>query len=309
MPTDMVLNQKPDVYSTPIKWDYTGLAVIDLWQLMEYFNAHDFAKCLQEVYTYEMELKRHCEEAGDWNKPVVSGWEDKETNKLLDRVKESFPRKDFPHTSSVSIRVSAFANSQCTYQELWMRIVALRETMEDELKSRKMILVPGLKSDYCDKQDAFGERVALKFPSAKRDIVEAGNCYALGLNAACVFHLMRVLEIGLRALVVDIGLTFKTEAWGRVLEQIETKIQEIRSSDKKDPRKQHLQLYSQCAIEFGYFKDAWRNHVVHETIPFDEHRAKSVMDHVENFMRSVSDWLSEQPKPLTTTSGGSIIQP
>jgi HEPN domain-containing protein len=293
METDMVTNQKPDLYSAPIRWEYTGLTVIDLYQLMEYFQAHDFAKCLQEVYAYEVEMKRRCEEMGDWNKELPE-WDDKETNALLDRVRACFPHKEFPQTSNVSTRVFKFANSKCTYQDLYMRIVALRETMEDELKSRKMVLVPNLKTEYCDKNKSFGETVADKFPSAERDITEAGNCYSLGMNTACVFHLMRVLEVGLRALVLDIGLPYKTEAWGRILGQIETEIKEIRShEDSKDPRKKNLQLYAQCVIEFGYFKDAWRNHVMHETTYFDEHGAKSIMDHVQNFMQNISKWLSE----------------
>jgi len=293
MATDVGTIQNLDLYSPPIKWDYTGLTVIDLYQLMEYFNAQDFAKCLQEVYSYELELKRLCEDMGDWNKPVVDGWEDKKTNTLLDLVRKCFPYRDFPHTSSVATRVYAFANSQCTHQDLWMRLVALRETMEDELKNRKMVLVPNLKTEYCDKKQPFGEAVAEKFPSAERDITEAGNCYALGMDTACVFHLMRVLEVGLRALVLDIGLPYKTEAWGRILDEIESEMKKLRASDNKSPKKKHLQLYAQAAIEFGYFKDAWRNHVMHETSYFDGNRAKSIMDHVQNFMQSISGWLSE----------------
>lgn len=46
----------------------------------------------------------------------------------------------------------------------------------------------------------FGEKVSLNFPSALEDIKEVGNCYATDRNTACVFHCMRVVEYGLRAL-------------------------------------------------------------------------------------------------------------
>ena len=39
-----------------------------------------------------------------------------------------------------------------------------------------------------------------KIRSAKGDIMDAVDAYALGLNTACVFHLMRIAEHGMRAL-------------------------------------------------------------------------------------------------------------
>lgn len=292
MSTDMALTQKPDVYTDSLKWEYSGLQIITRGQLMDYFSSHDFMKAIRDVYAYELELKRRVEEAGDWDKELPE-WDNKEVNDLLDKVGKSFPSKEFPFNFCVIVRVYAFANSKCTYQELYMRVVALRETMEDELRSRKMIVVSNSKTEFCDKESAFGTEVALAFPSAGRDILEAGNCYALGLSTACVFHLMRVLEVGLKALVVDIELPYKTEAWGRILTQIDDKMKELRSPDNKSPKKKNLQLYSQCAIEYGYFKDAWRNHVMHEATHFDEHGARSIMEHVRNFMQSISRWLEE----------------
>jgi len=261
---------------------------------MDYFGSHDFMKAIRDVYGYELELKRRCEEMGDW-KTELPEWEDKETNDLLDRVRKSFDPNDFPHTFRVSTRVYSSANSKCTYQELYMRVVALREAMEDELRGRKLVLVPGLKAEYCDREDLFGDRVVSAFPSAVKDIKEAGNCYAVDLNTACVFHSMRVLEKGLTALAKAVGAAYTSENWGRILERIEAKIAEMEKiSIKTNPAKlADLQFYGEAATEFKYFKNAWRNHVVHSSVRYDQEDALKIMNHVRDFMQHLSLQLSE----------------
>lgn len=280
------------LYSEPIKWDYSGLETISLWQLMDYFRTHDFLEVIREVYAFELSLKRRCEEGTDWYVELPN-WDDPETNELLKKVTAVFVPKDFPHTLTCVTRVYSFANSKCTYQELWMRVTALRETMEDELRGRKLLLVPGLKTEYCDRKDLFGQEVFEAFPSAEDDIKEAGNSYAVGLHTACVFHLMRVLECGLRVLADDLGVVCEVENWGRFIEKIEGQIKIIRELGRKSPQFDRVPFYSECAVEFGYFKDAWRNHVMHARRSYSENESKKIMEHVENFMRRLAREVQE----------------
>ena len=283
---------KPQLYTSPIQWQHNGFQPISLWQLMDYFSSHDFMKAIRDVYAYELELKRRVEEMGEWNKELPE-WEDKDTNDLLDRVKKSFPHKEFPQTSNVSTRVYAFANSKCTYNDLYMRIVALRETMEDELRNKLMVLVPNLKAEYCDKKDAFGEAVGKAFSSSDEDMKEAGNCYALGLNTACVFHLMRVLEKGLRAMAESLTIAWRLEDWGRIIERMEPVIAAIDKQEKTPQKISDQQFYGEAAIQFRYFKNAWRNHVMHANVRYDAEAALRIMEHVCAFMQRLSERLSE----------------
>jgi hypothetical protein len=52
------------------------------------------------------------------------------------------------------------------------------------------------------------EAVIENFPGAVSDIEEATKCLALSRSTACVFHLMRALEVGLRALGIQAGKLF-----------------------------------------------------------------------------------------------------
>jgi hypothetical protein len=267
---------------------------------MEYLHSNDFIGAIRCVYDQELHLQREVDEYGNTNEKIEEA-DSKAVLALLNRVETSFPPKDFARTSAVVARVYSFATTECTYQELYVRVVGLRETMEDELRGRNLIVVAGDKAEYCENENLLGEEVSRSFPSTRYDFREAANCYAVGLNRACVFHLMRVLEVGLRVLAMDVGIPFKTEAWGRILDRIESAIVEIRRSSKReDPRKKRLHVYSQCVVEFGNFKDAWRNFAVHETDrhSYDEHYVRSIMEHVKYFMRSLAAEFSESA-PLT----------
>ena len=44
------------------------------------------------------------------------------------------------------------------------------------------------------------------------------------------------------------------------------------------------QFYSEATQDFRFFKDAWRNHVMHVRLPVDEEKAKVIGDSVRHFM-------------------------
>jgi HEPN domain-containing protein len=274
------------LYMEPIKWEYIGLKPISLYALMEYFSSHDFMKAIRDVYAYELELKGRCEGMGDWNKELPN-WSDEQANSLLDMVQKVFDPRDFPHTFSVLTRVYALANSKCTYEELYIRVVALRETMEDDLANRKLVLIPGYRSSYCNQDKLFGEQVFDAFPSVRFDIKDAGDCYAVGMNTACVFHLMRALEAGLQALATELGVIWAPDPWGENLKHIKAAVQALSA---KHPRKS---FYSECCIEFDYIKDAWRNVIMHSSHTYDERDAKTILEHTHNLLRTIAEKLSE----------------
>ena len=92
---------------------------------------------------------------------------------------------------------------------------------------------------------------------------------------------MRVLEHGLRALAKDVGKEFDVQNWQNVIDQIKS---EIRALGKTLPsgkaKNERLQFYLRRPREFAYFKDGWRNYVSHNRGTYDEHQARSVMEHV-----------------------------
>lgn len=257
---------------------------------MEYFRSDDILKAIRDVYGFELELKRRTEGTGDGTAELGDG-DKRQVNDLLEKVGEAFPSKDFPYVFTVIMRVHAFANAGCSFQELYTRVMALRETMEDELRGRKLVLVPGLKAEYCDKEDLFGAKVCSAFPSAVRDIKEAGNCYAVDLDTACVFHLMRVLEKGLMVFAAALGVAYTPEPM--ILEKIEAALNLMETVPLKDHKLADPQFFTEATKDFGYLKNAWRNYAVHSPVDYDQQEALKIMNYVRDFMQHLSLRLSE----------------
>lgn len=135
----------------------------------------------------------------------------------------------------------------------------------------------------------------------------AGTCLALELPDACVFHLMGVLERGLLALVKKLRmrdpLRVVQGTWGPIVKEIDARISKLRPKSAVvangtkhfyrgstlAKRKQLIEGYASASKEFGYFAEAWRNRNAHRRYNYDQDQAASIMNHVQEFMKSLVD--------------------
>jgi HEPN domain-containing protein len=171
--------------------------------------------------------------------------------------------------------------------EFGIRIKEIRMSFVDEMKSHLFFYVPEVRSKYyAGTVDMFGDEVKARFPSAIREIEGAGQAFACGLNTACVFHLMRIMEIGLRATATSLHISIKpTENWGEMLKQISTANQGTEKS-----------FYSGVRGSFAAVKDAWRNSTMHFDRSYSEKEAEEIIAAVKTFMRCLSIRLDESGK-------------
>ena len=177
------------------------------------------------------------------------------------------------------------------------RIEELEKLLSNELDTAVFFHVPPLKKRFYEAQDLFGVAVTAAFPSATFEIKEAGNCYALSRNTACVFHLMRVLELGLIALGKVFAVSLAHTNWAPAIEQIESKIRDMHKDPiwkAKPDCKEQQEFYSQSASHFGVLKDAWRNYTAHARGKYDEQEALDILENVRGFMQKLATHFSEQ---------------
>ena len=112
-----------------------------------------------------------------------------------------------------------------------MRTVAkeLYSRTEDELAETLLWIIPAERALQFRQRAPFGDEVASHFSPANGDIGDAAYCLLLGRGTATVFHLMRVMEVGLRALgasLDDPGLDPKTNpTWERILARGDKELQ------------------------------------------------------------------------------------
>jgi hypothetical protein len=135
-----------------------------------------------------------------------------------------------------------------------------------------------------------GKPVLRKFPKARRDIVDAGKCCALGQWSAVAFHSMCVLDHGLVAMVRAVGAAVPSRGdWNRLISVIEEKITDLRNQNPRSAKaNQVIDRYSEAATQLRHVKDAWRNHTMHGRKVYEEVEARHVLNTVKYFMRSLS---------------------
>lgn len=172
----------------------------------------------------------------------------------------------------------------------------LAVTTENELSLRRFFAVlPERAKYYCDdRQNPFGDAVASAFPSTSFDAAEAGRCFTFGRFTACVFHLMRVLEIGLCVLAKRFEIPSDHTNWQNIIEGIEKAVRNMASDPSKPfDWKDQQEFFSQAASHFMVAKDAWRNYTAHVRGKYTDEEAETLMINVRAFMQRLATRLSE----------------
>lgn len=172
----------------------------------------------------------------------------------------------------------------------------LQKRMEHEVSLTQGFLLTTAETRlYDQKAPLFGDSVSTRFPGANDDIAEAGKCLALGRGTACVMHLMRVMEVGLRSLAKPLDIPY-APSWESYLQQIAAK---IALPYAKKPRKWRKSepFFRDVSGDLISVKQAWRNPSMHVVSKFTPEEADDVLRAVRRFMQRIADGLpAEKPK-------------
>jgi hypothetical protein len=166
-------------------------------------------------------------------------------------------------------------------------IEGVRNSLQAQLASRKFGFIPRDKLKYWMAERLFGDQVYCKFERARTDLQESGNCFAMGQYTASVFHLMRVMEVGL----LRLAKRFKVKdtarkTWGEIIGEIQNEI----NQRKRIPRSKATAVkYDPIIAYFRSAKDGWRNRVCHSTVSYTEPQAASIFSATEGFMRALAE--------------------
>lgn len=227
--------------------------------------------------------------------------------KFLHPIEEEC-RKVALDTSIETIRDFREDSPNMTLENARIRIRELDRCIRLEMKTHLFIYIPTDRAKYYqqwgeakrkgheEEVPLFGETVNDKFPSTVYDITEAGNSFAFGRYTACVFHLMRVLEIGLSILAKKFDISSSHTNWHNIIEETDKKIREMGNDPNKPANwKEEQEFYSQVANQFMNIKNAWRNYTMHYRAKYTDEEAELIMRNVQVFMQKLSTKLSENP--------------
>ncbi len=170
----------------------------------------------------------------------------------------------------------------------------LSNAIKKEISSNLFLYIPPNRAKYHNKASTFKTG---SFPNASKELIGAGNCYAVGEYTACVFHSMRAAEIGLRTLAKHLNVTFpfpiELADWNNIIDKIDHEIKSMKQLPKGSKKDEELKFFSAAAAQFRYFKDAYRIFVAHARETYDEGQAFSIMQGTVDFLDSLSSKLSE----------------
>jgi len=186
------------------------------------------------------------------------------------------------------------------YSGVHIEMMHIHESLILDMRKHKFLQVE--LPEYSDLGDGLlGVEVLGSFPSAKEDIIAAAHCLSVDLNVAAVFHLMHVVEWGIRALCHHVGLAevvtdvkrskrlpIEYAQWEIILKQIDDKVQAtVGAIVDRDDKQKAQRFYYSTLQEIEGFKEAWRNHVMHTRGEYTAEDAEAVKSHVERFMKSL----------------------
>ena len=116
----------------------------------------------------------------------------------------------------------------------------LIKTVRHELRNKLFLFVEPHRAKFYENDDLISEKVLKAFPKASHEMRMAGNSFAASLDTATVFHCMRAVEIGLRALAKDLNLTFPKPVelvqWQDIANAVNSSIKKIANN----PNHEHL---------------------------------------------------------------------
>lgn len=158
-------------------------------------------------------------------------------------------------------------------------------------------------ADELVQQDHF----STNFPKTAFEVEEAAKCIVYGRSTASVFHAMRMLEVGIRALSlgleIDDPVSGMNKNWYSILEKIKTSIESRWPSKARtcgSIGEQYMELYA----HLDAVRVPWRNATMHVDRTYQPHEALHILRCATFFMKSLSEIIDENGDPI----GGLAVQ-
>lgn len=162
-----------------------------------------------------------------------------------------------------------------TTQTLELLIRELVGAVSAEMDARVLLALLGDEArTFEPTEPLFGERVDRLLPDAAFDIEEAGKCLALDRYTACVFHLMRAVEVGLRAACDSLNATIVNRhgeglGWGMLTANLDKAISAMPKGEERD-------AWQKIPALLHSVNRAWRTKTAHPKATYTKEEADVV---------------------------------
>lgn len=167
-------------------------------------------------------------------------------------------------------------------------IMHLLARVQDALQQQFFFHLIQQDVSFYGKTAAFGETVAKKFEKSQSDIEAAGNCLALQQPTACVFHLMRAMEVAVRDLAKRVKVTITPQTtWRQMTGQMDDKIKKM--PETNDRLKHKKNDWEAARANLHHVGSVWRNSTMHPAVSYTQPQALDVFNAVRVFMTALAE--------------------
>jgi hypothetical protein len=146
-----------------------------------------------------------------------------------------------------------------------IRILAARlsSVIHSELDGEMFFHMQSERLEYWGTHWLLGSPIFRAFPRAHEEIQSAGRCYAYGEPVACVFHLMRAIDAGLRSVADSLSIPYNARNWSGIADKLQSNMEE-KYKNKTEDWKQKEPFYASILTDIQSISRAHRNPVLHE---------------------------------------------
>jgi hypothetical protein len=144
--------------------------------------------------------------------------------------------------------------------------------------------------------------IASAFKSSKPEIQAGIDCYAFGDYPGCVFHMMRIAELGLRTIAGERGVRhlgkkkpkpIEWGTWQEVFDAIESQLKVVRQAPQGPKRDLAISFYDTALSDLRTLRGLYRDPTMHFRDNYDKGEAYSAIFRVQSLMRMLSSKLRE----------------
>ncbi len=177
-------------------------------------------------------------------------------------------------------------------------------TLRRELSAAKVFVLEGSRQNYYEpREPLFGSdnEFETRFLTAAFDLDEAAKSYALGRSTAAAFHLMRVVEIGIRAVARCLQIPDPTKPaernWGIILKHIKEDGIANRWPTASDRMAPDAVLFEELYGSLDAIRNSWRNATMHVEKTYTDDEAEHALVAVKGFMKKLASRCDELGDP------------
>ncbi len=220
------------------------------------------------------------------------------TIKSLKLVKQAFDAG----TPNIENGINRLLFNTVKLHELNRRLFEFTQKIRDEYSTRVFLCIPYARAQYYQSpQNIFGDKVWFGFPSqGQYEMDEACKCFALGRYTSAVFHLMRLMELGIEAVRLCMRLPDPIRPadrnWGFILRNLADG-KKAKDSANCWAIALDKMFFDEVYLLLTAVKDTWRNPTMHVENKYTDEEAEHIFSSVRTFMRKIAVRIDENGDP------------